>query len=230
MEFGADTNTREWRFLVTTGWRGPGHRPFHVQSESRRLGSASISRGGSATVRPRVADIEHAILVSATAGRSVRDFEVHIAELRELAHSAGTDIIDVVTQNRGRSCASSMRGRSPMLAVFLAWPWAWPRWTSSASSRTRPPGGPARSASASYSARAGRRDPLNARPERRVHRVGDCPGPRSARPQRPFGSGDCRSGSARSTPRPSWPSRSPWPASRRWHRICRPAASRGRTR
>ncbi len=50
----------------------------------------------------RIGDREHAILVSVTAGRSAQDLEVHIAELRELAHSAGVAIVDVVTQNRRR--------------------------------------------------------------------------------------------------------------------------------
>ncbi len=50
----------------------------------------------------RIGDREGAILVSVTAGRSTDDLEVHIAELRELAHSAGVDIVDVVTQKRPR--------------------------------------------------------------------------------------------------------------------------------
>ena len=50
----------------------------------------------------RLGDREGAILVSVTAGRSTDDLEVHIAELRELAHSAGVDIVDVVTQKRPR--------------------------------------------------------------------------------------------------------------------------------
>ena len=50
----------------------------------------------------RIGDREQAILVSVTSGRSARDLEVHIAELRELAHSAGVGITDVVTQNRPR--------------------------------------------------------------------------------------------------------------------------------
>ncbi len=50
----------------------------------------------------RVGDRERAILVSVTAGRSARELQVHLAELRELAHSAGVDIVDVVTQNRPR--------------------------------------------------------------------------------------------------------------------------------
>ena len=50
----------------------------------------------------RLGDRERAILVSVTAGRRARDLEVHIAELRDLADSAGVEIIDVVTQNRPR--------------------------------------------------------------------------------------------------------------------------------
>lgn len=50
----------------------------------------------------RVGDRERAVLVSVTAGRSARDLAVHVAELRELARSAGVDIVDVVTQNRPR--------------------------------------------------------------------------------------------------------------------------------
>ena len=50
----------------------------------------------------RIGDRERAILVLVTAGRSACDLRVHIAELRELARSAGVDIVDVVTQNRPR--------------------------------------------------------------------------------------------------------------------------------
>ena len=50
----------------------------------------------------RVGDRERAILVSVTAGRRPRELEVHLAELRELAHSAGVDLVDTVTQNRPR--------------------------------------------------------------------------------------------------------------------------------
>ena len=57
---------------------------------------------GRRTGTEHIGDRERAILVSVTAGRSARDLEVHIAELRELAHSAGVDIVDVVTQNRPR--------------------------------------------------------------------------------------------------------------------------------
>ena len=37
-----------------------------------------------------------------TAGRSAADLRVHVAELRELARTAGVDIVDVVTQSRPR--------------------------------------------------------------------------------------------------------------------------------
>ncbi len=50
----------------------------------------------------RVGDRERAILVAVTAGRGAREMQVHLAELRELAHSAGVDIVDAVTQNRPR--------------------------------------------------------------------------------------------------------------------------------
>ena len=49
-----------------------------------------------------VGDRERAILVSVTGGRSAVDLEVHVAELRELARSAGVEIVDVVTQHRPR--------------------------------------------------------------------------------------------------------------------------------
>jgi GTP-binding protein HflX len=49
-----------------------------------------------------VGDGERAILVSVTAGRSAHDLEIHVAELRELARSAGVAIVDVVTQHRPR--------------------------------------------------------------------------------------------------------------------------------
>ena len=47
-----------------------------------------------------VGDGERAILVAVTAGRNADDLESHVAELRELAHSAGVEIVDVVTQSR----------------------------------------------------------------------------------------------------------------------------------
>ena len=48
----------------------------------------------------QVGDKERAILVSVTAGRSNHNLEIHVAELRDLAHSAGVEIVDVVTQTR----------------------------------------------------------------------------------------------------------------------------------
>ena len=49
-----------------------------------------------------VGDGERAILVSVTAGRRADDLETHVAELHELARSAGVEIVDVVTQQRPR--------------------------------------------------------------------------------------------------------------------------------
>ncbi len=49
-----------------------------------------------------VGDRERAILVSVTAGRGSDDLETHVSELRELARSAGVEIVDVVTQHRPR--------------------------------------------------------------------------------------------------------------------------------
>ncbi len=48
----------------------------------------------------QVGDGERAILVSVTAGRSREEFEAHLEELRELARSAGVELVDVVTQQR----------------------------------------------------------------------------------------------------------------------------------
>lgn len=55
------------------------------------------------TTRARtVGDGERAILVSVTAGRRAEDHEAAIAELKELARSAGVVVADVVTQHRPR--------------------------------------------------------------------------------------------------------------------------------
>jgi len=50
----------------------------------------------------RVGEGERAILVSVTAGRRAEDTESAIAELKELAHSAGVSVVEVVTQHRPR--------------------------------------------------------------------------------------------------------------------------------
>jgi GTP-binding protein HflX len=47
-----------------------------------------------------VGDGERAILVSVTAGRKPEDLEYSIEELKELARSAGVDVVDVVVQHR----------------------------------------------------------------------------------------------------------------------------------
>jgi GTP-binding protein HflX len=50
----------------------------------------------------KVGDAERAILVSVTAGRKPLDLDVQIEELKELARSAGVEVVDVVTQHRGK--------------------------------------------------------------------------------------------------------------------------------
>ncbi|MDE2906692.1 MAG: GTPase HflX, partial [Acidobacteriota bacterium] len=93
-----------------------------------RAGTASeflaCSRGREAgparrTDAQRGGDREHAVLVSVTAGRSARDLEVHIAELRELAHSAGVDIVDVVTQNRRRVDPKTVLGSGKLEELVI---------------------------------------------------------------------------------------------------------------
>ncbi len=55
------------------------------------------------TVRTRaVGDGERAVLVSVTAGRKSADVESHLEELRELADSAGVEVVHLVVQQRER--------------------------------------------------------------------------------------------------------------------------------
>ena len=111
VEFGADTTTCEWEVLGHSGWTRTRSSPiprtigqslarigFDFQGWIRDREAAFADRTGT----QHIADLKHAILVSATAGRSVRDLEFHIAELRELAHSTGATSSDVGTQNRPR--------------------------------------------------------------------------------------------------------------------------------
>jgi len=49
-----------------------------------------------------VAEGERAILVAVTGKRRPWELEAHVAELQELARSAGVDVADVITQNRSR--------------------------------------------------------------------------------------------------------------------------------
>ncbi len=50
----------------------------------------------------RVGDGERALLVVVTAGRKDDDHDMQLAELKELARSAGVEVVDVVTQQRRR--------------------------------------------------------------------------------------------------------------------------------
>ena len=50
----------------------------------------------------KIGSSEGAILVSVSAGRSAGELEAHVAELVELARSAGVEVVDTVTQQRSR--------------------------------------------------------------------------------------------------------------------------------
>ena len=66
-----------------------------------------------------VGDGERAILVSVTAGRSAEDLETHVAELRELARSAGVEIVDVVTQHRPRVDPKTVLGSGKLPDLMI---------------------------------------------------------------------------------------------------------------
>ncbi len=66
-----------------------------------------------------IGDRERAILVSVTAGRSGYDLESHVAELRELARSAGVEIVDVVTQNRPRIDPKTVLGSGKLKDLVI---------------------------------------------------------------------------------------------------------------
>ena len=66
-----------------------------------------------------VGDGERAILVSVTAGRSADDLEHHVAELRELARSAGVEIVDVVTQYRPRVDPKTVLGSGKLQDLMI---------------------------------------------------------------------------------------------------------------
>jgi GTP-binding protein HflX len=58
----------------------------------------------------RVGDAERAILVSVAAGRRDADLDMQIAELKELARTARVEVVDVVTQQRGRPDGRTLLG------------------------------------------------------------------------------------------------------------------------
>ena len=66
-----------------------------------------------------VGDRERAILVSVTAGRTAHDLETHVAELRELARSAGVEIVDVVTQHRPRADPRTVLGSGKLQDLMI---------------------------------------------------------------------------------------------------------------
>ena len=66
-----------------------------------------------------VGDRERAILVSVSAGRSASDLELHVAELNELARSAGVEIVDVVTQKRPRADPKTVLGSGKLPDLMI---------------------------------------------------------------------------------------------------------------
>ena len=74
----------------------------------------------SRTVATReIGDAERAILVSVTAGRTADDLESHVAELGELARSAGVEIVDVVTQTRPRVDPKTLLGSGKLQDLMI---------------------------------------------------------------------------------------------------------------
>jgi len=61
-----------------------------------------------------IGDGEGAILVAVTAGRRRDELETHMAELRELARSAGVEVVDVVTQFRPKPDPKTVLGRGKL--------------------------------------------------------------------------------------------------------------------
>jgi len=57
-----------------------------------------------------IGDGERAILVAVTGGRNRDEFDIHLDELRELARSAGVEVVDVVTQAKPRPDAKTVIG------------------------------------------------------------------------------------------------------------------------
>ena len=74
---------------------------------ARSVGGSEVSAG------------ERAILVSVTAGRSQAELDVHVAELKELAHSAGVEICDVVTQARNRVDPKTVVGQGKLQDLMI---------------------------------------------------------------------------------------------------------------
>ncbi|MAE96234.1 MAG: GTPase HflX [Deltaproteobacteria bacterium] len=66
-----------------------------------------------------VGDGERAILVVVTNGRSREDTEYSTAELRELAHSAGVEVIEVLVQNRRRPDPKTVIGAGKLQELLI---------------------------------------------------------------------------------------------------------------
>jgi GTP-binding protein HflX len=72
-----------------------------------------------ASVAQEVGAGERAILVSVTAGRRPHDVEVQVQELRELARSAGVQVVDMVTQHRPRVDPKTLLGSGKLQDLVI---------------------------------------------------------------------------------------------------------------
>jgi GTP-binding protein HflX len=75
-----------------------------------------LARGESSV---EVGDGERAILVAVTAGRRPDDFDYSVSELRELAHSAGVDVVAVITQQRPRVDPKTVVGAGKLQELII---------------------------------------------------------------------------------------------------------------
>ncbi len=62
---------------------------------------------------------ERAILISVTAGRDRETVELHVEELRELARSAGVEVVEVVTQSRPKVDPRTVLGAGKLADVVI---------------------------------------------------------------------------------------------------------------
>jgi len=67
----------------------------------------------------KVGDAEHAILVSVSAGRDRETLDIHLDELKELARSAGVEVVDVITQNRPRVDPKTLIGAGKLSDLVI---------------------------------------------------------------------------------------------------------------
>jgi GTP-binding protein HflX len=67
----------------------------------------------------KVGDAESAILVSVSAGRDRETLDIHLDELKELARSAGVEVVDVITQSRPRVDPKTLIGAGKLSDLVI---------------------------------------------------------------------------------------------------------------